>query len=437
MTRFASHHADAEIGCGAGRSLVLKSTAPSDRPGAGKPMTRPRVAVVGAGPAGSTAARLLAERGADVTLIEARRLPRPKLCGGGLTPKSQRLVPAAALAAVERRVHRVEIRGPHLRPFGLDAPDATIAMVDRSRFDLALAELAAAAGADILDGTPVRDVVEIAEGVVVLTDSGRIAVDAAVIADGEPSTLSRRLGLGGRPRRLALALEAGLPFSPSVAEDTAVLSFGLRGGYGWYFPKGDHASVGVGSHAVAEQWRLREELARLAAGLGLDVGAGRVRGHWIPMGLRAGRLASDRVVLAGDAAAAADAMFGEGIPYALLSGMAAAQVVGDWAAGTVKSLSDHDPRLRRALAPALGRLGLIAVAAEASISTALLAVRLSTGVRERAIDAIAGRAAPFVLDTHCDVACACDLHGSPPGAAAALPRTGQYHCVRCTATCAA
>lgn len=65
--------------------------------------TQFRVAVVGAGPAGSTAARLLAARGADVALFEARRLPRPKLCGGGLTPKAQRLVPPETLEAIERR----------------------------------------------------------------------------------------------------------------------------------------------------------------------------------------------------------------------------------------------------------------------------------------------------------------------------------------------
>lgn len=50
------------------------------------------MAVVGAGPAGTTAARILAERGAEVRLFEARRLPRPKTCGGGLTLKAQRLL---------------------------------------------------------------------------------------------------------------------------------------------------------------------------------------------------------------------------------------------------------------------------------------------------------------------------------------------------------
>jgi folate-dependent tRNA-U54 methylase TrmFO/GidA len=79
-------------------------------------MNRPRVAVVGAAPASSTAARLLAARGAEVILFEARPLPRAKICGGGLTPKAQRLVPDSALRVVERRVERVELFGPHVQP---------------------------------------------------------------------------------------------------------------------------------------------------------------------------------------------------------------------------------------------------------------------------------------------------------------------------------
>ena len=54
---------------------------------------RPSVLVVGAGPAGSSAARLLAAEGFAVRLLEGRLLPRHKRCGGGLTPKSQRFVP--------------------------------------------------------------------------------------------------------------------------------------------------------------------------------------------------------------------------------------------------------------------------------------------------------------------------------------------------------
>lgn len=109
------------------------------------------VAVVGTGPAGATAARLLASKGARVTLLDARRLPRTKLCGGGLTPKAQRLVPPNALETVDRRVHRVELRGGRFPAVHLDVSEAEIAMVERGRFDFALTQAAAAAGAEVRD----------------------------------------------------------------------------------------------------------------------------------------------------------------------------------------------------------------------------------------------------------------------------------------------
>jgi len=403
-------------------------------------MTQPRVAVIGAGPAGSTAARVLATRGADVTLFEARRLPRPKLCGGGLTPKAQRLVPPEVLEAVERRVDRVELRGPHFSPIDLVEPAATIAMVERSRFDLALVDAAARAGVDVRDDEPVRDIAERDSEVVLYTDCGRFVADAVVVADGEPSRAAHQLGLSGPPRRLALALEVDLPFSEVVGRDTAVLSYGLPGGFGWYFPKGDHANVGVGSYRRAHHQGLRDDLARLGRDLDLDVRGGHVRGHWIPQGLRAGPLASRRVVLAGDAAGTADSLFGEGISYAILSGVAAAQEIATWADGEVESLLAYDRRLRAVLAPALDRLDWIARAAELSISGALIAVRFSGLVRERALDAIAGRRDPFRIDGRCELACACEMHMPAPAALSFPPTpvsTASRHCPRCSMSCAA
>lgn len=401
-------------------------------------MTRPRVAVIGAGPAGSTAARLLAAHGARVTLFEARRLPRAKLCGGGLTPKAQRLVPPRALATVERRVARAELRGPHLSPVVIDEPEATIAMVERVRFDTALVEAAAEAGVEVRDDEPVREMSEADSSVFVRTDGGRFTADAAVVADGEPSGSARQLGLGGRARRLALALEVDLPFSTAVSPDTAILVYGLPGGYGWYFPKGDHANVGVGTYRSGSAQGLREELQRLGRAMELDIGDGRVRGHWIPQGLRTGALASRRVVLAGDAAAVADSLFGEGISYAILSGVVAAQTIEAWSDGQIGDLLAYDRRLRTVLAPALDRLDLVSRTAERSITVALLAVRLSSFARARALDAIGGRRAPFDIDRHCELACVCELHAatmSAPPSSLAIDRSP--HCQRCTELCTA
>jgi len=375
----------------------------------------PIIAVIGAGPAGTTAARLLAERGARVALIEARRLPRPKLCGGGLTPKAQRLTPSSALTTVDRRIHRVELRGGHLPPFRLDEPEAEVAMVERIRFDFALAHAAAAAGADVRDDERVEALAEDSKGVTVKTRRGSLRVDALIAADGDPSTVARRLGLGGPARRHALALEVDLPFASTVPPETAVLSFSVRGGFAWYFPKGQHANVGIGSYRVAPgsgadgHAALRAALVRFAAELGLDAAGRRVAGHWIPQGLRTYRLASRRALLAGDAAAAADPLFGEGIAYAMASGAAAAQAVADWQAGRLDDLRAYDARLRALLGPAFRRLEVTADGVERSVTTAMLGIRLSRWVRRTTVDAIAGRRPPFAVDAACALACTCAL----------------------------
>ena len=372
-------------------------------------MLTPSIAVVGAGPAGATAARLLASRGARVMLLEARRLPRAKLCGGGLTPKAQRLLAPGALDTVERRVHRVELRGGLLPALRLDEPAAEIAMVERDRFDLALTEAAAAAGADVRDGERVEGVTEDPSGVTLTTRHGRVRADIVVAADGDPSGIARRLGLGGPAARRALALEVDMPLSSELPPDTAILSFGIRGGYGWYFPKGDHANVGAGSYRDTDPTRLRAALDRFAQSIGLDGTDGRVAGHWIPQGLRRGPLASRRVLLAGDAAATADPLFGEGIAYAIVSGIAAADAIAELEAGRATHLRGYDRRLRELLGPGLRRLELAALAAESSMTLAMGAIRLSRGVREIALDAITGRRPPFAVDAHCELACACGI----------------------------
>ncbi|HZC31518.1 MAG TPA: geranylgeranyl reductase family protein [Gaiellaceae bacterium] len=354
-------------------------------------------AVVGAGPAGSTAARLLAAQGARVTLFEGRRLPRPKLCGGGLTPKAQRLLPPAVLATVERRVDAVELQAPPGVRVRVADPAASVAMVERREFDTALVDAAADVGAAVRDAEAVVGLSTDGREVTLITTAAREHFDLALLADGEPSRLSHRVGLASAPRCRALAVEVDLPFSRDLRRDVAFVSYRMRGGYAWCFPKGDHANVGLATRRAQPFETLRDALFRFARSLGLDPGEGRIRGHWIPAGLRRGPLARDRILLLGDAAATADPFFGEGISYALASAVVAADAVAAWADGTIPDLCPYDTALRAALGPVLDRLYAVARAVELCPTAAVLGVRFCSLMRQAAADVVTGRGV-FAID---------------------------------------
>lgn len=218
-----------------------------------------------------------------------------------------------------------------------------------------------------------------------------------IAADGEPSQIARELGVESPPARRALALEVDLPFPSQPPPDTAVVSFSVPAGYAWSFPKADHANIGVATADPRRYRLLRADLARFARTLGLAVDARRVRGHWIAVGLRTGALATRRTVLVGDAAGAADPLFGEGISYAMRSGALAAATVEDRMAGRMTDLRAYDKRLRRDLGPAFRRLAAIARAVECSVTLVLLTLWISGSVRRVAVDVVAGRRPPYAF----------------------------------------
>src|SRR5579884_1558234 len=114
--------------------------------------------VVGAGPAGAFSAYKLAQAGARVVLLERRRIPRPKPCGGGLTPKAYRQLDFPIDDLVCAKPHGVWLRGRGVDAFPLADPRAEIWMVQRPAFDRRIAERAVAAGAELRDDEPVRSV---------------------------------------------------------------------------------------------------------------------------------------------------------------------------------------------------------------------------------------------------------------------------------------
>jgi geranylgeranyl reductase family protein len=300
--------------------------------------------VVGAGPAGSTAALRLSRAGARVLLLDRERFPRDKPCGGGLTERAVKQLPVAVDPVVEEVVDRFELGFRYGTRFERRGERPLVLMTQRRRLDAFLAEQAVGAGAVFRDG--VRATAVEADGTVRF-DGTAAHADFVVGADGVNGLTARALGFGDR--RHGVALEGNVLYVHAREgrwRGRAVVELGaVPGGYAWVFPKGEHVNVGVGGWHT-EGPRLREHLERACAGYGLPFDRlESVRGYRLPM-RRVGEMpVRGRVLLVGDAAGLVDPLSGDGIYEALLSSRLAAEAV---LSGDLESYGD---RLARELDP--------------------------------------------------------------------------------------
>jgi len=306
------------------------------------------VAVVGAGPAGSTAALRLARAGASVLLLDRARFPRDKPCGGGLTARAQRELPVPVESVVEDETARVMLRARYRGGYERRSAEPLVAMTQRKRLDALLAGAAADAGADFRDGTRVEAIQPADDGYVLRFDETAASVGALVGADGANGVAARALSLAHEIDH-GVALEGNLSHEhvdPGRYAGLLVLEFGVvPGGYAWVFPKGDHVNVGVGGRG-AEGPRLREHLRAMCAAHRLPFDRlESVRGHRLPVRRPHARTARGRAVVVGDAAGLVDPFSGDGIYEALLSARLAAEEVTSLLAGEVATLDRYAERL--------------------------------------------------------------------------------------------
>ena len=301
--------------------------------------------IIGAGLAGCTAGRLLAQAGARVLAVDRADLDaKDKLCGGLLTPRAQKLAGALLGEQVQglvrqRHTEMTVLFNGRVQPLeGVD-----VAGVMRRDLDRLALERYLGAGGNLADRCRVERL-DLAGGRAVLRlESGEAPVRFAtlVAADGAASATRKavcrqaaeRLGVLGRNVAQAAKRRALLADSPQVlpsleafvepvdAPLTGMICPAERG-YCWYIPCGDTANIGVDAQPGTPSAQLRGMLDGFAQQLGVRVPAGAVRGAFIPsggqplLGVSAG---GTQAFFVGDAAGLAAPATGEGIYYALQS----------------------------------------------------------------------------------------------------------------------
>ncbi|WOD37981.1 geranylgeranyl reductase family protein [Nodosilinea sp. E11] len=297
--------------------------------------------IVGAGPAGATAAYHLSKVGHQVLLLDAAKLPRYKPCGGGVSPQVAQWFDFDFSPAISVKVRKVRYTFDLADPIDAELPaEKALWMVRRDEFDHFIVQQAQRQGATLWDGTKAQGLENQGDHWQVNTSRGPVQGRFLIAADGARGSMAKWLGFPQRQYKLAAALEAEprltVPEDPVVHFDLGL----IQQGYLWNFPKADGYSIGGGVFRSGPQRKqdLRTPVADYAAAFDVDTSSVQHFGHPIFVWDGPQVLHTHRAVLAGEAACVVDPFTAEGIRPSIWSGMKAAEAIAQALAGRDRAL---------------------------------------------------------------------------------------------------
>jgi len=294
---------------------------------------RCNILVVGAGPAGTSAAATAACNGLQVLVVERRSTV-------GVPVRCAEFIPALLLGELNMGRHFVvqSVRGMRtILPDGeVTETRAPGLIIKRDLFDQALAREAARAGAEILLSTSVLS--RNGDTVLLKGENGllsHVKADVIIGADGPHSRVGR--WIGSVNRNLIPAVQVRVPLVNPMEFTEVYFDREIYGGYGWVFPKGDEANVGVGIRKRKTGGQsMRKVLDHFVSRL---IKEGKIKER--PYGLTAGWIPAEpvrcvtrkNILLVGDAAGHTHPITGAGVPQAVICG----HMAGKWAARAVEA----------------------------------------------------------------------------------------------------
>ena len=284
--------------------------------------------IVGAGPAGSSAAYHLAKQGRSVLLLDKASLPRYKPCTGALSPIVAQWFDFDFEPAIARKIRRVRYTWKLADEITseLDTQDP-IWLVKRDVFDFFLAKQALGKGASLKDNTAVTGV-EFEEGNwLVKTAAGTLQGRYLIAADGAEGPLSNWLGF--KPHKLKHAVTFEIATDNAIAaKDALNFEFGLlKNGCLWCFPRQQGYTIAAATFLGSGPEDYQTELRQYALTFGASYSQGQIYPHALKLWDGNRPLHTQQAVVVGEAAAIVDPLTAEGIRHGLYSGMKAAEAI--------------------------------------------------------------------------------------------------------------
>jgi geranylgeranyl reductase family protein len=304
------------------------------------------VVVVGAGPAGSTAAKFLAEAGIKVILVDKADFPREKPCGGGLPTRVQKRFPYIK-PFIDSVSYGSFTYSSSLR-YKLDVirEKPLLETVLRNDFDYGLVNVAVKSGVSFLCGKTVVDIsIQPDKALVMLDDGQTLETQAVIGCDGTRSIVAEKTGLCKKLETLCVCLVQEQPMTSKQLDSyftkkrlvhLFIKAQGIAG-YGWVFPKSNQVNIGIGEFQSAlprskpkvplmQTYESFIDLLKKQKILPKDFPVENVKGAVLPI-FPLEKTFGNRVLLCGDAAGFINPITGEGIYYAMASGQIAARVI--------------------------------------------------------------------------------------------------------------
>lgn len=298
--------------------------------------------IVGAGPAGGTAAYHLAKKGRSVLVLEKESLPRYKPCGGGVSPIVAEWFDFDFSPAISLKVNTIRCTWQmgDLVEAELKTPEP-IWMVRRDIFDHFLIQQAQKQGAELREKTEATGIEFKGSHWQINTANGPVEGRYLIAADGAKGPMAKWLGFKARKRRMGGALEAEA-MTPIENPHIAHFEFGMcKNGYAWNFPKADGYSIGIGSFRGGESQNLREIVTTYSTLFGVDFKSIQQFGHPICIWDGDQKLHTQQALLAGESACVVDPFTVEGIRPSIFSGLKASDAVDQALSGDLNALERY------------------------------------------------------------------------------------------------